>query len=324
MAGERKQVETLIIGGGLTGLLVARQLEDAGRDVLVVDKGRGFGGRMAARDFAGARFEHGAHFLEARSSRFQNSIDAWVEAGVVEEWYVPGAEAPGVSLRYRGKPDLNALARHLAGGIEVRRGTRVAGVSRKSGLWEVALGEGESILAQHVLMTCPVPQSLDLLAAGAVRLSRSDEQKLRAITYERCFTVMAVLGGPSALKAPGILVPGDSDLDRICDHHVQGRSARPAVTIQAGHDFSLAHWECDRAEVARKILSMAERWLNSEVVDHQIHGWRYCRPLAGLLVGSMGLENHPGLFLAGDAFGGSDLEGAALSAFSAAAKILSG
>ncbi|MFW5743027.1 MAG: NAD(P)-binding protein [Spirochaetota bacterium] len=43
-----------MVGAGIAGLTAARRLVDASRDVTVLDKGRGVGGRMATRRFGGA------------------------------------------------------------------------------------------------------------------------------------------------------------------------------------------------------------------------------------------------------------------------------
>ncbi|MDE0841417.1 MAG: NAD(P)/FAD-dependent oxidoreductase, partial [Porticoccaceae bacterium] len=41
-----RDTEILVIGAGLAGLSAARELVDRGHRVLVVDKGRGLGGRL--------------------------------------------------------------------------------------------------------------------------------------------------------------------------------------------------------------------------------------------------------------------------------------
>ncbi|MGB1311923.1 MAG: FAD-dependent oxidoreductase, partial [Leucothrix sp.] len=79
-------VEILIIGAGMAGLSAAVDLTTAGKDVLVIDKGRGLGGRLSNRRLDGAIAEHGAQFVTARSSRFKALINEWLEAGIVTEW----------------------------------------------------------------------------------------------------------------------------------------------------------------------------------------------------------------------------------------------
>ena len=79
--------DVLIIGAGLAGLSAANDLHRAGLNVLIVDKGRGLGGRLAGRRIGNATFDHGAQFMTARNSRFQASVAEWIEAGVADEWY---------------------------------------------------------------------------------------------------------------------------------------------------------------------------------------------------------------------------------------------
>ncbi len=52
--------KTTIVGAGIAGLAAARQLQSAGHEVQVIDKGCGVGGRMATRRIKGARLDHGA------------------------------------------------------------------------------------------------------------------------------------------------------------------------------------------------------------------------------------------------------------------------
>ena len=51
-----------VVGAGVTGLTAARHLAPS-FDVVVVDKGRGVGGRLATRRIGDATFDHGAQFI---------------------------------------------------------------------------------------------------------------------------------------------------------------------------------------------------------------------------------------------------------------------
>ncbi len=62
-------MKILVVGAGISGCVCAYQLSKAGHDVVVIEKGRGVGGRMATRRVGGARIDHGAQFLTARSTR---------------------------------------------------------------------------------------------------------------------------------------------------------------------------------------------------------------------------------------------------------------
>ena len=55
--------DVLLLGAGLSGLKAARDLHAAGKSVLVLDKGRGVGGRAATRRWDGTPVDHGAQFF---------------------------------------------------------------------------------------------------------------------------------------------------------------------------------------------------------------------------------------------------------------------
>ena len=75
--------DILIIGGGMAGLSAATALAAVGQRIIVLDKGRGPGGRMAARraEIGGEQvgFDHGAQYFTARDPRFQAEVARWLD-----------------------------------------------------------------------------------------------------------------------------------------------------------------------------------------------------------------------------------------------------
>ena len=66
-----------IIGAGLAGLIAGRELFRGGADVIVFDKGRSPGGRLATRRIGGATLDHGAQFFTVRSPAFAAQVADW-------------------------------------------------------------------------------------------------------------------------------------------------------------------------------------------------------------------------------------------------------
>jgi len=174
-----------------------------------------------------------------------------------------------------------------------------------------------------MILTPPMPQSLALLDEGGIVLAPEMRARLAAIEYERCLAVMAVLDGPSRIPPPGGLAPGDGPIAWLADNQLKGISAEPAVTIHATHAFSLEHWDHDRQESGRALLDAAAPWLGAEIRKFQVHGWRYSKPMRVDEELCVLVSQSPPLMLAGDAFAGPRVEGAALSGWAAAEAILS-
>lgn len=310
--------DVLIIGAGMAGLTAAAELKRAGRSVRVLDKGRGVGGRLASRRIGEASFDHGAQFITTRDARFVSTVEGWRETGVVEEWCRGFTEHADGHPRWRGKLSMNSVAKHLSHPLEVGLEKQVVSLHCLQNRWRANTNTGEFYSASAVVLTPPVPQSLALMEAGGFLLPPEMHTRLAAIDYERCLAVMAVLDGPSLLPLPGGLAPAAGPIAWIADNQMKGISSVPAVTIHATHAFSLEHWDEDRKASGRLLLSAAAEWLGASIKTFQVHGWRYSKPMRVHEQACVVVSQSPTLVLAGDAFAGPKVEGAALSGWAAA------
>jgi renalase len=318
-------IDTLIIGSGLAGLSAANRLTAQGLSVTVIDKGRGVGGRLAARRIGDAVFDHGAQFFTARSEQFKTCVNQWIKSGVAEQWYQSYPGQPNGHPRYRGVPTMVSVAKYLAKDQTVIQSTRALELNHDGYNWIVKLEPEESIVARSVIITSPVPQTLDLLNKGNSQLTSGIIERLQKIQYESCIAVMAVLDAPSSLEDPGALAIDEGPIAWISDNHKKGASPLPALTIHASGEFSQANFNRDRNEVGKELIELARPLFGSAPVsDFQVHGWLYSKPTntdneaSFLLSASLKM---PPLVLAGDAFAGPRFEGAVLSGWSAAEQL---
>jgi hypothetical protein len=151
---------------------------------------------MAARRISGATFDHGAQFITTHSGEFAHEVQEWCREGVAQPWYRGRVGPGGVKgtdghVRYRGSVSMNAVAKHLALGLDVRRATRVVGIVADGARWQVHCEHGDVLDAEALVATAPVPQALELLAAGPTERPRP--------TAQRC------VRSPTAV--PGLMVP---------------------------------------------------------------------------------------------------------------------
>jgi renalase len=318
-------LDVLVVGAGLAGLVAARRLVDAGRSVIVVDKGRGVGGRLATRRIGEGVFDHGAQFFTSAEPEFDAEVAAWVGAGVVAQWFDTRLEPDGSRVadghpRWRGTTGMSGIAKHLAASLDVRTGCRLVSLAVDDGAWTAVDSDGLVIRADSIVVTAPVPQTLALFDAGGVQLDTNDRLELDAVDYDPCIAVLALLDGPSGLPAPGALRPAGEPLDWVADNQMKGISPVPALTVHAGTATSRALWDATDDGVVEQLLGAVPGLAAGPVAGGvQVQRWLCARPVecrpesARLLVGL------PAAVLAGDAFGGARVPGAAASGIAAAA-----
>lgn len=215
---------------------------------------------------------------------------------------------------------MNAIAQHLAAGLDVRRSTPVQSLTRSGDGWMVTTPR-DTLTADAVVLTAPVPQSLALLAGGDVELADDDRRALQAIEYEPCLAVLVALDGPSQLPPPGAVNPLDGPVGWVADNHRKGVSAAPAVTIHATAIFSRQQWDADDDTVAAALLEAAHLGGAPLPGGVQVQRWRFARPVTVHADRCLTAKGLPPLLFAGDAFGGAKVEGAVLSGTAAAERL---
>ena len=142
--------DILIVGAGITGLLAATDLQASGFQSLVVDKGRGVGGRLAMRRIDSSTFDHGAQFITARTPRFAALLEEWRGLGLLAEWYRGGGDD---HIRWRGVPSMTAVPKHLAKSLNVRLEMKMTALRQDSSRWLAIFENGETVAATAVLLT---------------------------------------------------------------------------------------------------------------------------------------------------------------------------
>jgi predicted NAD/FAD-dependent oxidoreductase len=309
----------------MAGLTAAHLLSGVA-EVVVLDKGRGVGGRLATRRVGEATFDHGAQFITTHTDEFAAMITKLVGSGVVAPWFRGRIGPNGVvdsdgHTRFRGAVSMNAIAKALAVGLDVRTASLVSSLVHDGKSWTVVLADGTELKADGIVVTSPVPQTLALLESGGVVLTPNDAAALAAITYDPCIALMAVLDGPSGLNEAGAVDPASGPIDWMADNFLKGISAVPAVTIHATPEFSRAQRDASDEAITAGLLDAAQ--LESSVIPGsiQIQRWRYARPSIEHPERFLRLSDLPPIVCAGDAFGGAKVEGAALSGAAAAQEI---
>lgn len=321
-----------VIGAGLAGLVAARRLRDSGVAAVVFDKGRGVGGRMSTRRAEhGVRFDHGAQYFTVRDERFRTQLSDWLEAGVVAPWEGRIAVieqgdirvSPILRDRYVGVPGMNSICRHLAQGLDVRTGVRVAPLTRDDDRWQLTDDAGADLgRFSQVLCTAPAPQTAELLAADP-----AIAEPAGSVAMHKCWAVMAEFEDPLAVEFDGAFV-NEGPLSWIArDTSKPGRVALDGGdcwVLHGSHTWSEDHADLPGAQVAADLLAAFFRAAQLPPAATRFviaHRWLYTSPVEPLAAKFL-RNKATGAYAAGDWCGGPRVEGAYLSGLAAAEAML--
>jgi renalase len=342
------QPTTAVIGGGIAGIACARTLAAAGHGVVVFDKGRGAGGRVATSANGDDTFDHGAQFFTIRDGSFAAAVLPLARQGKVAEWPGPfrtiadggtgGDPRPG-QRRFVGCPTMATLPRELAHGLALHPSVRVDGIRGRSGdFLLLAHDHVLGIPVQHGPFTDIV---LAIPAANAERLLTASDRRDSAACHEArrlaprlspCIAAMVQFVEPVGAARGGLFVRDHTLAWSAHDGGKPGRGDRPNYVLHGTAAWSASRIDQDPEQSARELVDALGRVLGAElprVAALRGHRWRYALPVAdepaGDRPGDVGdpstacfLDAEQRIVLCGDAYTGGRVEGAYGSGVAAA------
>ena len=323
-----KSADILVVGAGVAGLRAARTLTQAGADVLVLEKSRGFGGRAATKrinKIRETRVDHGAQYFTARDARFQAQVDSWLQAGELEVWTKgfhtlthEGLRAPEERHpRYTFPNGMNSLGKFLAEVLNVVRSAKVTALLRTAAGWTVSLEDGLHYTAERLVLSVPAPQALEL---SAQHVSAQTREHLSRVAFAPCLALIAGYDRDAPAWS-GITVEDETNpLSWLADDTSKRADKDPTVLVlHSSPAFSQKHLETPEAAVP-EMLSVAASLGFSDPLWTQLHRWRYAK--ATTPYGEPYLQDNDTLFFCGDWCGGAKVEAAYVSGLEVAQAIL--
>jgi predicted NAD/FAD-dependent oxidoreductase len=310
-----------IIGAGIAGLACARDLRSSGIRVTTLEKSRGVGGRMATRRTdSGGAFDHGAQYFTVRDPAFDSLVMRWREEGAAGLWPVRivvlnqglATDLHEPRERYVGIPGMNAIAKSLAAGLDVRTDVTAERIGRSDGVWLVEDTEGNRHGPFDLLIsTAPPPQTARLFANRSAAI----ETALSNVTMDPCWAVLLQLRERVETPFDAAFVH-DSPLTWIARNSSKpGRHASDCWTLHASPSWSRDRLEDSAESVAADLVAEFWRAIARPSQPHEFvtaHRWRYALPQDPLPERYL-LDRNSNLGACGDWCGGPRVEGAFLS-----------
>jgi len=317
-------VDILVIGAGLAGLTLARELSEHSDKVVVLEKSKSPGGRLSTRRSDVGNFDHGAQYLTSRTSDFSALFNQLSQSGELAPWNPDGKDS--ARPWWVGQPDMATLGKIMAQGLDVRLEARATRVAKKNGKFLVHIqnlvGAAAVYTASRVVAAIPSPQAMDLLAP----LDPAFLQ-LRDVGMAPCWSAM--LAFDSHLKNVPDLMRGQAGdaLSLIVRNGSKPGRAGETFVMHATPQWSRAHIENDLDAVKSAMLSAMRKQtgLGEHVPDPvhcEVHRWLYALVETPLDQSFLGNSQNT-LFACGDWCIGARAEAAHQSGLALARHIIS-
>lgn len=347
------QFDLIVIGGGASGIAatwILGQWRPSTR-VLLLDKSRGWGGRMATRRHQEWVFDHGA-------LRIENFGDYNRDLWALGEFNLPDSSSNSstanrqFSFPHTASRGMTAWAKGAVAQFSPQTNTRleaqVVKVDRQASQWTVTLSSSEEFTSTHLLITAPAAQARDLLGFNANSQTNWEnappEWRERLLTdprlkspppYAPCVTALAGFRGDTASlrQAWAALNSQWSEVMSFRWNDEHGPSTQPALSLQMNEAWSRTNTIDEGAkplaaspqatpEILNRLKSVG---LVPEFFDLKV--WRYAYPspngsgTPSETARSPSLHLGQKLWLAGDAWAGVGVRAAVFSGFMAARQI---
>jgi predicted NAD/FAD-dependent oxidoreductase len=282
--------DVIVVGAGVAGLVCARQLQDGGARVRIIEKSRGVGGRCATRRVKGQPVDHGIAFYHGSDPEFlaalrevDGRLDGWPRRVLGEgRACQPRAFEPGESC-LTFADGVNAFPRRLAAGLEILRETRIEELAVDEGRVRLRGDDGTEHRAPAVVIALPAPQALELITGAEDDAQLvSAGALLRMVGSSACMTLLAGYDAGAPRPDWDLWYPEDSRVLQLASHDSSKRREpkRLVMVYQALPAWSREKLERPVADWTREMLQEASRLIG----DHagrpawvQSHRWRYAR-----------------------------------------------
>ncbi|MFN8110122.1 MAG: FAD-dependent oxidoreductase [Thermoleophilia bacterium] len=262
-----------IIGAGLAGVVAARELRAAGHEVVMVEKSRGLGGRLAARRVGGTVVDHGAPVIEGGD-------DDGALARLLEQ--LPADDRADLPEGTAYRSGATRLAKLAADGLEVVLATRIAALRPSGAGFELAGEQGNTHgTVDAVIVTAPAPQAADLLEASGADPARV--AALRAVAYHPAVMILAgyAIPEPAGLD-PFAVTPPFVRITNECAKSRPPVDGVVPVVARLTPEASAVLLDAADADILDRVLPALNAAVGAaaEPAWVQVKRWRYADPVA--------------------------------------------
>ena len=281
--------DVAIVGAGISGLILAHNLPD--QKVVLLEKSKGIGGRLATRRLQNVSINHGARNITPQHLLLKEVV----KIGLDHQFLKMEGE---ICHCVQG---INQWTKFLAKDKEILKESLVHKIVKNNeGFLELFDGSGQiSTIAKKVVLSAPAPQANEILKNSGFKTKFLEEVKysssIQFLAFlESAISDQSVLWHQWEIKQKKILLEGYF-------YHLECRAP-----------FIEQYFELDKKLIQNQIMNICDGE-NLHVKESHIHKWRYSEVSHAISAQFQSFLAGDKIYLMGDYFYGNDLNAAASS-----------
>jgi renalase len=291
-----------IIGAGIAGLTAGRTLANAGHEVIIFEKSRGFGGRMSTR-YVGTnnetKLDHGIPFVSAKTTEFKTFIDELESLQLLTKWtdelslfnedgFYDSHPAREKEQMYIAPGGMNSIGQYLSRWMDFKLNQRVSGITmvapnhKRKSPWIVNLMDSSVVEVDALIIATPSIQANGLLQTSqdetSVRLLAAQVSK---VDYDTCYTLMLGYGKREIPAWKGVVCQNDV-INWICNENSKRNNSELGLVVHTTPEFSKLNSRDSKDTVTKKILRELSKVTGDWALTpewSQLHYWLYNRTI---------------------------------------------
>ncbi|XP_053167027.1 renalase isoform X2 [Hemicordylus capensis] len=330
----------LIVGAGLTGSLCAallrKEFPQRPLHIVLWDKARGAGGRMAtSRGFHDPKctVDLGAQYVTRvpdYAEKHQSFYEDLLTHGVLRPLTAPveGMVVKEGTDNFVTPQGMSSIVKHYLkeSGADIFYEHHVTQIYLKDGKWEVCNTTGSSDQFDIVILTMPVPQILQLQGDIVKIINKSQRQQLESVSYSSRYALGLFYEAGTQIDVPwAAQYISNNPCIRFISidnkkRNIESSDIGPSVVVHTSVPFGTEHLEWDKEKVQQLILEQLEEIIPSlpKPASIKCQRWRYSQVTKAFpdCPGRITLHTKPFLVCGGDGFIHSNFDGCIDSAMS--------
>ena len=253
--------DVIIVGAGLSGTFMSSLLREKKKNVLVLEKSSGIGGRLSTKPIGSQIVDYGCQYIKPKTATSVHLSNKLKKLGLLSEITLDTSKR--VFIAPFG---MNKIPQYFSRNTRVLSNTLVKRISHKKTGWEVFTDSG-SFLSSSVVLTMPIAQIETLLRNSA--LENFILPKVDYLDFHTCTFIS------DKHSIEGVFSKNES-FPWICNNSKKGlRNTVDVFTANVNKDITQSLKKLS----SEQKLEIVEGLLNSSGFENlkglNVHYWRY-------------------------------------------------